>query len=316
MGGVHDTGFSGKIKEKAHEAGFDLCGIARVRILNEYEDALRQWCDEGMHSGMNYLARETGKRANPEALLTGAKSVIVTGLYYYTDTGSSQKGVPVISRYSLVKDYHKVILSKLGELLEFIKTSYPEAEGRIFVDSGPVFEKPWAVEAGLGWQGSHSIVINRDIGSFFFIGILFLDIELEYDKPYSEDYCGTCRKCIDACPSGAINNNRTIDARKCISNLTIENRGPIPVEFIPLLNGRAYGCDICQEVCPWNKDLVAHNHPEINLPSDIPGLTMQDWLEMDEENFNRIFSDTPVSRVKFARFRANVEAALKSLDGR
>ena len=209
-----DKNLSVLIKEKAQDIGFDLCGIAASRSLSEREDILKNWCMSGMNAGMNYLARDIEKRINPEFLVPGAKSLIVTGINYYTENKQTEPGVPVLSRYAYGEGYQDVIKRKLNELLAFIKSIEPEAEGRPFSDSAPLLEKAWAAEAGIGWQGRHSIVINKKIGSFFFIGILILNIELEYDKPVTEDYCGNCRLCIEQCPTGAINENRTIDARK------------------------------------------------------------------------------------------------------
>ncbi len=241
-----------QIREKVKELGFDLCGIAASRSLGEREDILKNWCNSGMNAGMSYLARDTGKRINPESLLPGAKSLVVTGINYYSDILQKGDGVPVISRYAYGESYQDVIKRKLSELLTFIKSLEPDTEGRPFSDTAPLLEKAWAVEAGIGWQGKHSIMINKEIGSFFFIGILILNVELEYDKPFTKDNCGNCRLCIELCPTGAINENHTIDARKCIANLNIEEREALPDEIISKLERRVYGCDRCQEVCPWN----------------------------------------------------------------
>ena len=249
-----DINLSALIKDKAHELGFDLCGIVQSRPLKERETVLKSWCSEGMNADMSYLFKDVEKRINPDFLVPGAKSLIVTGLGYYSDKRQKEPGVPIYRGLLMVIDYHTVIKRKLDKLMSLIKSVRPETSGRSFVDSAPLLEKAWA-EAGLGWQGKHSIVINKKIGSFFFIGTLVLDIELEYDEPVKEEYCGNCRLCIDFCPTGAINENHTIDARKCIANLTIENRGPIPEEILPKIGGRVYGCDRCQEVCPWNKDV-------------------------------------------------------------
>ena len=235
MAASGDKTLSLLIKEKASDLGFDLCGIAASRSLTEREDILKNWCTSGMNAGMSYLARDIGKRINPESLVPGAKSLIVTGLNYYTDKKQTEPGVPVLSIYAFGEAYQDVIKRKLSELLAFIRSIKPEADGRPFSDSAPLLEKAWAEEAGIGWQGKHSIVINKKIGSFFFIGALILNIELEYDKPVTDDYCGNCRLCIEQCPTAAINEDRTIDARKCIANLTIENRGPIPEEIVPNL---------------------------------------------------------------------------------
>lgn len=306
-----DKSFTMLIKEKALELGFDFCGIAMSRSLKERESALNNWCSEGMNAGMSYLSKDIEKRINPEYLVPGAKSLVVTGLSYYTEKKQREPGVPIISRYAFGESYHSVINRKLEKLLSFIKTVNPETQGRAFVDSAPLLEKAWAVEAGLGWQGRHSVVINRVIGSFFFIGTLILNIELDYDKPVTEDYCGNCRSCIDLCPTGAINENHTIDARKCIANLTIENRGPVPEEIIPKTGGRVYGCDRCQEVCPWNKDAKPHRTQEFVLPEEIEMMTKEDWINLSRDNFKRLFRGSAIERRKYDPFMRNVTDVIK-----
>jgi epoxyqueuosine reductase len=294
------------IKEKAQDLGFDICGIAASRTLTERADILKNWCTAGMNDSMNYLARDIEKRINPESLVAGAKSLIVTGISYYTEKQQTEPGVPLLSRYAYGEAYQNVIKKKLNELLTFIRSIKPQTEGRAFSDSAPLLEKAWAEEAGIGWQGKHSIVINKKIGSFFFIGILILNIELEYDQPAAKDYCGSCRLCIDLCPTGAINENRTIDARKCIANLTIENRRPIPHEIIPKLERRIYGCDRCQEVCPWNRDAVPHNVPEFEIKSEVALMTAEDWQKLSKEQYRRLFKRSPVGRKKYETFMENV----------
>jgi epoxyqueuosine reductase len=307
-----DNNVSLLIKEKAYALGFDLCGIAPSRSLKEREDALEKWCSDGMNAGMSYLARDIEKRIDPEFLVPGAKSLIVTGLGYYTDKQQREPGVPIISRYAYGESYHSVIKRKLDNLLSFVKTINPETQGQPFVDSAPLLEKAWAAEAGLGWQGRHSIVINKKIGSFFFIGTLILNIELDYDKPVIEDYCGNCRSCIDLCPTGAINENHTIDARKCIANLTIENRGPVPEEIIPNIGGRVYGCDRCQEVCPWNKNAKHHTTPEFDLPEEIEYMTKEEWINLSREQFIRLFRGSAIERRKYEPFMRNVTDVTKT----
>jgi epoxyqueuosine reductase len=301
------------IKEKAHELGFDICGIAPSRPLEERKNIMLSWLADGMNAGMNYLSRDIEKRINPRSLLPGAKSLIVTGLSYYTDKKQSEPGVPVLSMYAFGESYHTVIEKKLDKLYSYIRNLYPETEGRAFVDSAPLLEKAWAMEAGLGWQGKHSIVINKEIGSFFFIGTLVLNIDLDYDKPVTKDYCGDCRLCIDLCPTGAINDNHTIDARKCIANLTIENRGPIPEEIIPKIGARVYGCDRCQEVCPWNKDAKPHNNPEFNLPEEVETMTKEEWLSLSQDRFNRLFKGTALERREYEPFMRNVTDVTKEV---
>lgn len=300
------------IKQKALALGFDMCGIARSRAMTEVEPVLRKWCESGMNDTMKYLQRDINKRVDPGILFPEARTVIVTGMNYYSIAGQKSPGVPLLSRYAYGSRYQDVIMEKLEQLLESVKAIYPQAAGKAVCDTAPMLEKRWAVEAGLGWQGRHTIVINRKIGSFFFIGLLIMNLEMEYDKPLSEDYCGECRLCIDGCPTGAINSNCTIDARKCISNLTIENRDPLKEEMIPFLGGRVYACDKCQEVCPWNRFAKQHNHPEFDISPELAEMTRDEWASLTEEKFNKLFSATPVGRVKFERFKSNIEALLKS----
>ena len=307
-----DKTISVLIKEKAISLGFDLCGIARSKPLDERGKILTDWCSEGMNDGMSYLAKNINKRIDPDFLVQGAKSVIITGLSYYTDKKQSEPGVPVISRYAYGINYHDIIKKKLYKFLAFIKSIREETEGRPFSDSAPLLEKAWACEAGLGWQGKHSIVINKERGSFFFIGALIVNIELDYDKPFKAEFCGNCRLCIDHSPTGAINENRTIDARKCIANLTIENRGPIPEEIIPRLGNRVYGCDRCQEVCPWNKNAKQHNTPEFNLPEEVEKMTVEGWINLSPEQFKTLFKNTPIARRKYEPFMRNVKIVINS----
>jgi len=311
MGDWNPAALSASIKEKSFSLGFDLCGIAPSEKLAANAEIIQSWCEKGMNDKMNYLCRDIGKRVDPEILLPGSRSLIVTGLNYYTDNLQKNSDVPVVSRYAFGRDYHLVISEKLGELLLFIKELIPGVEGKICVDSLPLTEKPWAVRAGFGWQGKHSIVINENIGSFFFIGVIIVTAELSYDNPFMEERCGTCTICIDRCPTGAINNDRTIDARKCIANLTIENRGPIPEELLPLIGKRVYGCDICQEVCPWNSHAVPHRNKDLEISKEMAEMSAEEWLNLTSEKFDRVFRDTPVQRVKYERFRGNVEAVMK-----
>ncbi len=301
-----------KIREKLTELGFDIWGIAKSRSLDEYGPYLEAWVEAGMHDKMGYLARDINKRLNPENLFPESKSLIVTGLSYYSENKQKDPEAPVLSRYTYGIDYHEVITEKLEKLLLWIKSSVPGTEGRIVVDTASLLEKAWAREAGLGWQGRHSIIINKKIGSFFFIGILVLNIDLDYDTPFNKDFCGDCRICIDKCPTGAINDNRTIDTRKCISNLTIENRGPIPEEIIPYLGNRVYACDRCQEVCPWNKLIEQNKTPEFIINEEIADMSLSDWQSLSRERFTRLFSKTSMGRVKYEKLMSNIEAALKS----
>jgi epoxyqueuosine reductase len=307
-----DKSLSAIIKQKAYNLGFDLCGIAPSRPLKERENILREWCASGMNGDMSYLGKNIEKRIDPDSRVLGAKSVIVTGLNYYTDNKQEEQDVPIISRYAFGNNYHDIIKEKLELILEFIRGLEPEMEGRSFVDSEPFLEKAWAVEAGLGWQGRHSIVINNKIGSFFFIGIIVLNIELDSDKPFKENRCGNCRLCIDLCPTGAINENGTIDARKCIANLTIENRGPIPEDIIPKIGGRVYGCDRCQEICPWNKNAKSHKIPEFELSGELKQMKREEWLNLTRDQFDKLFKRSPIERRKYEPFMRNVTIVTKS----
>ena len=298
------------IKAKAYDLGFDLCGIAAAKKLHNAETALIKWCNEGMHDNVNYFIRDTEKRSNPQILFPAAKSVIVTGLNYFTRNRQKNADAPLISMYALGKDYHNVVIGKLNELLAYIKSVIPNAEGKAYCDNAPVMEKSWAVEAGIGWQGKHSIIINENTGSFFFIGILLLNIELDYDKPVLDEKCGNCNACIDNCPTGAINSDRTIDARKCIANLTIESKGELPEHIIPLMDRRVYGCDICQEVCPWNKKANEHKIPEFVISDELANMSNEAWLNLDKKQFEKLFSESSVRRVKFDRFKKNIENLL------
>lgn len=297
------------IKEKAAELGFDLCGIAKARILSECEPVIKEWIMKGCHDGMKYLERDIPKRLNPSALFPGARSVVVTGLNYFSENMQKAAGSPVISRYAYGIDYHVVISSRLKTLLKWIKSVNPSASGRITVDSAPILEKSWAREAGLGYPGRNSIIINKKVGSFFFIGTIILNLELEYDNPATEDLCGKCMICIRECPTRAINDNRTIDARKCISNLTIENRGPVPPELRPYLGLRIFGCDKCQEVCPWNKNATPNNIPEFKLSDEIAGMSLDDWRTLSRDKFLRLFGKSPVGRTGYEKMMENIEAA-------
>lgn len=307
-----DKTLSVLIKERAYDLGFDLCGIAPSKILKEHELIVKDWCSAGMNGEMNYLGQNLEKRINPGLLIPGAKSVIVTGLNYFTGRKQGGSGIPVISRYAYGTNYHDVIKGKLNMLLDYIISINPEAVGKSYVDSAPVLEKAWAREAGLGWPGRHSILINNKIGSFFFLGVIILDIDLDYNKPFDKDLCGKCRLCIESCPTLAINENRTIDVRKCIAYQTIENKNPIPGDIASKLDGKVFGCDKCQEVCPWNKDPLPHKIPEFEIDEDLRLMTAEDWITLPREKFNRLFKRSAIGRRTYKRFMRNVTFVTKS----
>jgi epoxyqueuosine reductase len=301
------------IKKFAAEVGFDLCGIAKAKSLDEHRLILKRWTYEGMNSDMAYLGQNIEKRIDPRLLVPGARSIIVTGLNYYSEKKQGGNGIPVISRYAYGVNYHDVIKEKLLKILAYIKSLHPESEGKCFVDSAPILEKAWGREAGLGWTGKHSILINRHIGSFFFLGVIIINIELEYDQPIKRDSCGKCTSCIEACPTRAINNNRTIDTRICLAYQTLESKTPIPEDLVMKLEGRAFGCDKCQEVCPWNKSSKPHNTPEFELPAEVELMGAEDWKNLSRKDFKRLFKKSAIGRRSYCRFMDNVEAAYASL---
>jgi epoxyqueuosine reductase len=306
-----DINLSGLIKQKAWEQGFHLCGVAPSKILIEHMPVLKNWCSSGLSGDMNYLCRDIEKRINPAFIVPEAKSVIVTGLNYFSFKQQEAEKVPLISRYAYGADYHDVIKEKLDNILNYIQILNPETEGKSFVDSAPILEKAWAYQAGLGRPGRHSVLINKKLGSFFFIGIIILNTGLEYDEPVNEDFCKNCRLCIDSCPTRAINEDRTIDARKCISYHTIESKKPIPEEMAGRFGGRVFGCDKCQEVCPWNHNAKPHNVAEFELSEELAKMSSDDWTGLSPERFNRLFSNSAIKRRGYSRFMENVTIVTK-----
>ena len=299
------------IRRKAFEIGFDLIGIAPFRKLEEHIPVLRNWISEGMNGEMSYLGRNFERRTDPSLLFPGTRSVIVTGLNYYTGKKQRGEGVPILSKYAYGADYHDVIIKKLNLILDFITRNEPPVNGKAFVDAAPILEKAWAREAGLGWPGRHSVIINRKIGSFFFIGILLVDITLEYDKPFTGDHCGECRLCIESCPTNAINEDHTIDARRCIAYLTIESRGPVAENFAGITGRRVFGCDKCQEVCPWNKKAKNHNTTDFELSAELEKMTAENWKNLSMEDFKRIFRNSAIGRRTYKIFMQNVTNVTK-----
>jgi epoxyqueuosine reductase len=301
-----DIVLSRKIKDFAYSLGFDLIGIAPSRQLSEHKERIEKWLSAGMNADMGFLSRETEKRCNPAMLVEGAKSVIVAGINYYPAEQQGGNGIPVISKYAYGKDYHSVVGERLKKLLDFIITLIPAVQGKVYADSATVLEKAWAREAGLGWIGKNSILINREKGSYIFLGELILDIELQYDKPFSDDLCGKCNKCLEACPTNAINNDKTIDARKCISWLTVENKNPVPEEFRSMMDNRIFGCDICQDVCPWNINAKPHNNPEFELSDRVKNLSGAEWISLSQDDFNLFFNKSSIKRATYSRLINNI----------
>ncbi|MDP5169223.1 MAG: tRNA epoxyqueuosine(34) reductase QueG [Bacteroidia bacterium] len=293
------------IKSEGARLGFDMVGISKAEQLEPEARDLEQWLREGRHGSMGYMDTYFDKRTDPRKLVDGAKSVISVIHNYYPQAQDRQpSGSPKISTYAWGEDYHKVLKSKLYELFQFIQQAVgDELQGRVFVDSAPVMDKAWAKKSGLGWIGKHTNLIHPKRGSWFFIGEIILDLELDHDGPI-KDYCGTCTRCIDACPTDALEPYQ-IDANKCISYLTIELRDEMPVEFQDKLEGWAYGCDICQQVCPWNRFSTPHPGGEFKPLFHI-GMEPEAWEELDEAQFKRLRKKTAMERIKWDKMKDNL----------
>jgi epoxyqueuosine reductase len=260
-----------------------------------------------MHGEMQYMENYFDKRLDPRLLVDGARSVISLGLNYYTDQQQSDPLAPKISKYAYGIDYHTVIKNKLKQLLQVINEKIGEVNGRAFVDSAPVLDKAWAKKAGLGWTGKNANLINSNTGSFFFLAELIVDLELEYDIPATVDHCGTCTRCIDACPTEAIVTPYVVDGSRCISYLTIELKNEIPKEFQGKMDNWMFGCDICQDVCPWNRFSVLHQEPAFNPTDELLDIKQQDWEDITDEIFLKIFKNSPVKRTKFIGLKRNID---------
>lgn len=305
------------IKTQAHELGFLACGIARAGFLDDEAPRLEQWLSNGRHGAMGYMANHFDLRLDPRKLVPGAKSVISLAYNYYTPPQQSDRSAPKLSTYAYGRDYHKVLRKRLKPLMAFITERFGDVNMRAFVDSGPVMEKVWAQRSGVGWIGKHTNVIRQGEGSFFFLCELITDLELEPDPP-ATDHCGTCRRCIDACPTDAITPYQ-VDGTKCISYLTIELRDAIPDEFAGRMAGWAFGCDICQQVCPWNRFSTPHQEPEFTPKPALMGLSANAWNGMTEVVFDRLFEGSAVKRTKYGGLQRNVRflnepAALRKND--
>jgi len=297
---------SQRIISLALQVGFDACGISRADSLPERETQFRSWLSEGYNGEMTFLERNIDKRFDPIELVPNAKSVISVILSYYPGNPDITAKPPRISRYALCPDYHKVLKDKLHQLLELIRNEFGKVEGRAFVDSAPVLEKTWAAKAGLGWIGKNSLLVNPEFGTFVFIGELIIDLELNPTVEKIEDRCGTCTRCIDACPTKAIVSPRVINTNKCIAYLTIEKESPLSKEEKNSLNGWAYGCDICQEVCPWNGKLNVASCKEMQPNGELLSLSNDKLKDLTEEGFKSIFKSSAVEQVGFEKFKSNL----------
>ena len=292
------------IKKEAKRLGFDFCGISKAEFLTEEAPRLEKWLKENKHGEMKYMENYFDKRLDPRLLVDGARSVISL-LYNYYPEQTQVTDAPKISKYAYGKDYHEVIKDKLNEFLFSLKQEIGNVYGRAFVDSAPVMDKVWAAKSGLGWVGKNSNLINKQQGSFFFIAELIIDVELEYDGPI-KDYCGTCAKCIDACPTEAIVAPYVVDGSKCISYLTIELKENIPTEFKDKMDNWAFGCDVCQDVCPWNSFSMPHNQAQFKNTNGLLNYTESEWNDITEETFNFIFKNSAVKRTKYKGLKRNL----------
>jgi epoxyqueuosine reductase len=298
---------SRRIKEKAVELGFLQCGIAAAGHLAEDAGRLREWLQKGYHGSMGYMENHFEKRSDPRKLVEGARSVTVVLQNYHTTESQADPSAPRISRYAYGKDYHRIMRKKLKSLYAFMEENLGAVSGRVFVDSAPVLERTWGRLAGLGWIGKHSLLLNRRHGSWFFIGVIISDLELPPDSPI-KDYCGDCTRCVDACPTAAILPGRVVDASRCISYLTIENKDAhIPERFRDSMQKWAFGCDICQEVCPWNKNAHSHTEPWLMPRPGLLEMTGEEWMDLDEASFDRLFEGSAVKRAGYRGLRRNLD---------
>lgn len=293
------------IKVEAKRLGFLSCGVSKAEFLDEEAPRLESWLNKNMHGNMQYMENNFDKRLDPTLLVEGSKSVISLTYNYYTDKLQQDTNAPKISKYAYGIDYHFVIKEKLKQLLEFIKSDIGEVHGRAFVDSAPIMEKAWAKKSGLGWIGKNSNLITQRVGSFYFIAELIVDLDLEVDHAVT-DHCGSCTACIDACPTEAITEPYQVDGSKCISYFTIELKDNIPSEFKGKFDHWMFGCDICQDVCPWNRFSKHHSQPLFNPKPELLSMSKKDWEEITQETFNKVFQKSPVKRAKYSGITRNI----------
>jgi len=291
--------------EKARQLGFDIVGFAKAELLIEEISHLEEWLKRNYHASMEYMERNLHKRKDVSEILPGAKTVISLGINYYVDDHFDDQSEMKISRYAWGKDYHLVLWDKLQQLEEELKSIDPSFESKSYVDTGPVMDKVWAVRAGLGWMGKHTNVINKNIGSWFFISNIITNYEF-FPSDIITDHCGTCTACIDACPTNAIVDEYLLDAAKCISYLTIENKNEIPEEFKGKFDNWVFGCDICQDVCPWNIKFSAETQ-NIDFTPKNKNLSFKEITEMDDEEFKKRFADSPIKRTKLKGLKRNAD---------
>ncbi len=297
--------YSQFIKDEAKRLGFLSCGISKAEFLEVEAPRLEKWLKNNAHGEMQYMENHFDKRLDPTKLVEGSKSVISLLLNYYPQEEQTENSFK-LSKYAYGTDYHFVIKDKLKQLLHFIQDEIGEVGGRAFVDSAPVLDKAWAAKSGLGWIGKHSNLLTQQVGSFYFIAELIIDLELDYDTP-TTDHCGTCTACIDACPTQAITEPYVVDGSKCISYFTIELKENIPTDFKGQFDDWMFGCDVCQDVCPWNKFSKSHSEPLFNPHPELLEMTKKDWEEITEDTFNKVFQKSAVKRTKYSGLIRNIQ---------
>ncbi|MBU2927009.1 tRNA epoxyqueuosine(34) reductase QueG [Winogradskyella psychrotolerans] len=300
----HKATYTELIKSEAKRLGFLSCGISKAEFLEAEAPRLEAWLQKHMNGEMHYMENHFDKRLDPTLLVEGSKSVVSLLLNYYPSELQTEDSYK-LSKYAYGNDYHHVIKHKLKSLLYFIQDEIGEVGGRAFVDSAPVLDKAWAAKSGLGWIGKHSNLLTQQVGSFYFIAELIIDLELEYDH-ITTDHCGTCTKCIDACPTEAITEPYVVDGSKCISYFTIELKENLPTEFKGKFDDWMFGCDVCQDVCPWNKFSKPHNEPLFNPHPEVLDMTKKDWEEITEDTFKEVFQKSAVKRTKFSGLERNI----------
>ena len=304
---------SEKIKDTALELGFSKVGITKANFYPEDQEYLNIWINKGRHATMDWIVRRKSERANIFSYYPEAKSIVVVGLNYYTGVSPKEDGIARFSNYAWGDDYHDLLKKKLYYLLGQLKLLNEDLDGLACVDTSPITEKAWAQRAGLGWIGKHTNLLTRDYSSWLFLGVLVLNQELVYDEPYNYDMCGSCTACIDECPTNALVEPYQLDASKCISYLTIEHRGEIPKEFHQKLNNWIYGCDICQEVCPWSKKFSKiSDNPSFQPRLNIDKRSINEWSDLTEDEFRTIFRKSAVKRTKYLGLKRNISLVKKN----
>ena len=297
------------IRQFAKNLGFTHCGIAAAKLLDADAKRLEQWLNKGYHGSMQYMENHFELRIDPTKLVPGAKSVITLLLNYFPEE-TQIPAAPKVARYAFGKDYHEVIRKKLKVLLNLINENIGEVNGRGFVDSAPVLERTWAKLSGLGWVGKNGNLINKQQGSYFFIATLITDLPLQYDDPFIRDYCGTCTRCIEACPTDAILPGKVVDGSKCISYFTIELKESIPKSYESKMDGWAFGCDVCQDVCPWNKFSKPHQEEKFKPIKELMNLSKDDWKEITEDVFKEIAKESPLLRPGLEKIKNTIQFTL------